>query len=358
MNTSMLPAAELHLHLEGTLEPETIFAIAERNKIALPYAHIDQLRARYAFTDLQSFLDLCYANVDVLRTAEDFADMTTAYLARAAAAGLRHAEVFLNPQAHTGRGVPLPEVMAGVASTLSESLRNHGLSTGLIVAFLRDESEESAMATLDGALALDAAFIGVGLDSAEAGNPPSKFAKVFQRARAEGLHRVAHAGEEGPPSYIWEALDVLGVERIDHGVRCLEDEQLVRRLVEDQVPLTVCPLSNVSLRVVHDIASHPLSTMLERGIKVTVNSDDPAYFGGYVDDNLDALTQAGHLTRADLVTLARNSIEASFADPERKQQLLSELAFSEPDGKHRGTPGRRASHSESLGGGQQTSRPC
>ena len=342
MHTSMLPAAELHLHLEGTLEPETIFAIAERNKIALPYANIDELRARYAFTDLQAFLDLCYTNVDVLRTAEDFADMTTAYLERAAAAGLRHAEVFLNPQAHTVRGVPLPEVMAGVASALSESLRTHGLSTGLIVAFLRDESEESAMATLDAALALDAAFIGVGLDSAEVGHPPSKFAKVFQRARAEGLHRVAHAGEEGPPSYIWEALDVLGVERIDHGVRCLEDEQLVRRLVEDQVPLTVCPLSNVSLRVVDDIASHPLSTMLERGIKVTVNSDDPAYFGGYVDDNLDALTQAGHLTRADLVTLARNSIEASFADPGRKQQLLDELgvALSEPDGRHRGTPGR------------------
>ena len=241
MHTSMLPAAELHLHLEGTLEPETIFAIAERNKIALPYANIDELRARYAFTDLQAFLDLCYTNVDVLRTAEDFADMTTAYLERAAAAGLRHAEVFLNPQAHTVRGVPLPEVMAGVASALSDSLRTHGLSTGLIVAFLRDESEESAMATLDAALALDAAFIGVGLDSAEVGHPPSKFAKVFQRARAEGLHRVAHAGEEGPPSYIWEALDVLGVERIDHGLRCLEDEQLVRRLVEglgaaDRVP--------------------------------------------------------------------------------------------------------------------------
>lgn len=341
MHTSMLPAAELHLHLEGTLEPETIFAIAERNKVALPYGDIDKLRARHAFTDLQSFLDLCYSSVDVLRTAEDFADMTTAYLKRAAAAGVRHAEVFLDPQAHTARGVPLPDIMAGVEGALAESLRTHGLSTGLIVAFLRDQSEESAMETLDAVLALDTAFIGVGLDSAEVGHPPSKFAGVFQRARAEGRHRVAHAGEEGPPSYIWRALDVLGVERIDHGVRCLEDEQLVRRLVEDQVPLTVCPLSNVCLRVVEDITSHPLPTMLGQGIKVTVNSDDPAYFGGYIDDNLDALTQAGRLTPGDLVTLARNSIEASFADPGRKEELLHELevAISESDGQHRGSSG-------------------
>lgn len=338
----MLPAAELHLHLEGTLEPETIFAIARRNKVALPCSSVDDLRARYAFTDLQSFLDQYYVNVDVLRTAEDFADMTTAYLERAAAAGLRHAEVFLDPQAHTSRGVPLPDVMAGVTSALSGALRTHGLSTGLILTFLRDESEESAMATLDAALALDAAFIGVGLDSAEVGHPPTKFAEVFQRARAEGLHLVAHAGEEGPPAYIWEALDVLGVERIDHGVRCLEDEQLVRRLVEEQVPLTVCPLSNVSLGVVDDIASHPLPAMLELGLKVTVNSDDPAYFGGYVDDNLDALVRAGHLTGADLATLARNSIEASFADPERKQQLLDELgvALDGSVGQGGGSPGR------------------
>jgi adenosine deaminase len=268
--------------------------------------------------------------------------MTTAYLERAAAAGLRHAEVFLDPQAHTARGVPLPEVMAGVTGALSGSLRTHGLSTGLILTFLRDMSEESAMATLDEALALDAGFIGIGLDSAEVGHPPSKFARVYERARAEGLHRVAHAGEEGPPSYIWGALDVLGVERIDHGVRCLEDDQLVGRLVEEQVPLTVCPLSNVSLRVVDDIASHPLPTMLERGLKVTVNSDDPAYFGGYVDDNLDALTRAGHVTNADLVMLARNSIEASFADDARKQQLLTELdaALSEPGDEERATPGR------------------
>jgi adenosine deaminase len=321
----MLPIAELHLHLEGTLEPETIFAIAERNRVELPYADIEELRARYAFTDLQSFLDLCYANVAVLRAGEDFADMTTAYLDRAAAAGVRHAEVFLNPQAHVERGVPLREVMAGVTGPLSESLRTRGVSSGLIVAFLRDQSEESAMATLDAVLALDAPLIGVGLDSAEVGHPPSKFARVFERARAEGLNCVAHAGEEGPPSYVWEALDLLRVQRIDHGIRCLEDDQLVQRLVQDQVPLTVCPLSNVSLKVVNSIASHPLPTMMERGLKVTVNSDDPAYFGGYVDDNFDALIGAGHLAADDLATLARNSIEASFADPSRKRQLIGEL---------------------------------
>ena len=328
MQFCMLPLAELHLHLEGTLEPETIFAIAERNEVNLPYADLDDLRSRYAFTDLQSFLDLCYANVAVLRTAEDFSDMTTAYLDRARGAGVRHAEVFLNPQAHTARSVPLREVMEGVSSALSESLRNRGVSTGLIVAFLRDESEASAMETLEAVLALGVPIIGIGLDSAEVGHPPSKFARVFDRAHAEGLHCVAHAGEEGPPSYIWEALDVLGVSRIDHGNRCLEDDQLVRRLAEEQVPLTVCPLSNVRLKVVSEIGSHPVATMLERGLMVTVNSDDPAYFGGYVDDNFDALIEAGHLGPADLATLARNSIEASFADSGRKRQLVEELDAS------------------------------
>ena len=327
----MLPIAELHLHLEGTLEPETIFAIGARNGVQLPYADLEELRARYAFTDLQSFLDLCYANVSVLRAAEDFADMTTAYLDRAAAAGVRHAEVFLDPQAHVGRGVPLGEVMEGVTGPLSASLRTHGMSSGLIVAFLRDESVESAMATLDSVLALGAPFIGVGLDSAEVGHPPSPFATVFERARAEGLHCVAHAGEEGPPGYVWEALDSLGAQRIDHGIRCLEDDQLVERLVRDQVPLTVCPLSNVSLRVVDSIAAHPLPTMLERGLKVTVSSDDPAYFGGYVDDNFDALVEAGLLSPDDLATLARNSIEASFADPRRKRELMGELDAARAD---------------------------
>lgn len=321
----MLPVAELHLHLEGTLEPETILRIAERNRIEMPYADLDELRARYAFRDLQSFLDLCYSNVTVLRTAEDFAEMTTAYLQRASAAGVRHAEVFLNPQAHTARGVPLAEIMEGVAGTLAQSLRSHDLSSELIIAFLRDESEASAMGTLDAVLALGVPFVGVGLDSAEVGNPPSKFAEVFGRARAEGLHRVAHAGEEGPPSYIWEALDLLHVERIDHGNRCLEDDALVRRLVSDQVPLTVCPLSNVSLKVVESIESHPMATMLRHGLKVTVNSDDPAYFGGYLDDNFDALIRADRVTPDDVATLARNSIDASFASADRKRRLREEL---------------------------------
>ena len=321
----MLPVAELHLHLEGTLEPETILRIAERNRIELPYADLDEFRARYAFLDLQDFLDLCYSNVVVLRTAEDFAEMTTAYLQRARAAGVRHAEVFLNPQAHIARGVPLEEIMEGVAGTLARSLRSHDLSSELIIAFLRDESEAFAMETLDAILALGVPFVGVGLDSAELGNPPSKFANVFGRARAEGLHRVAHAGEEGPPSYVWEALDLLHVERIDHGNRCLEDDALVHRLVSDQVPLTVCPLSNVSLKVVESIESHPIASMLHRGLRVTINSDDPAYFGGYLDDNFDVLTQAGHVTPGDLATLARNSIDASFATAGRKQQLHKEL---------------------------------
>jgi adenosine deaminase len=315
-----LPKAELHLHLEGTLEPETIFKLAERNHIRLPYADVDELAARYEFSDLQSFLDLYYANMATLRTAEDFADMTTAYLARAAVAGVRHAEVFLDPQAHTIRGVRLEAVLEGVASVLATSEQRFGISTGLIVAILRDHSAESAMSTLDSVLASGVDVLGVGLDSAEIGHPPSKFVEVFAKARAEGLRTVAHAGEEGPPSYVWEALDLLRVERIDHGVRSLEDDELVRRLVDEQIPLTVCPLSNVRLRVVPDLSHHPLPAMLERGLLVTVNSDDPAYFGGYVDDNYEALS----LPFETLRTLAANSIQASFLSNTQKSALLAD----------------------------------
>jgi adenosine deaminase len=315
-----LPKAELHLHLEGTLEPETIFKLAERNHIRLPYADVDELAARYEFSDLQSFLDLYYANMATLRTAEDFADMTTAYLARAAVAGVRHAEVFLDPQAHTIRGVRLEAVLEGVASVLATSEQRFGISTGLIVAILRDHSAESAMSTLDSVLASGVDVLGVGLDSAEVGHPPSKFVEVFAKARAEGLRTVAHAGEEGPPSYVWEALDLLQVERIDHGVRSLEDDELVRRLVDEQIPLTVCPLSNVRLRVVPDLSRHPLPAMLERGLLVTVNSDDPAYFGGYVDDNYEALS----LPYETLRTLAANSIQASFLSNTQKSALLAD----------------------------------
>jgi adenosine deaminase len=321
-----MPFAELHLHLEGTLEPETILRLAERNRIDLPYADIDELSAQYDFADLQSFLNLYYANMATLQTAADFAEMTNAYLARAARAGVRHAEVFLDPQAHLSRGIALEEVMDGVSTALESSLATHGVSSGLIIAMLRDHSAQSAMDVLDAVVALGKPILGIGLDSAEVGHPPSKFVDVFARARAEGLHLVAHAGEEGPPAYIWEALDLLGVERVDHGIRCLEDDALVERLVTEQTPLTVCPLSNVRLRVVDDIADHPLPVMLQRGLNVSVNSDDPAYFGGYLDDNVTAVRDALGLDEAALATLARNSVTASFADDTRKAELLAEIA--------------------------------
>jgi adenosine deaminase len=325
---TILPVAELHLHLEGTLEPETIFSLAERNKIALPYADVDELRARFDFSDLQSFLDLYYANMSTLQTAADFAEMTDAYLARAARAGVRHAEVFVDPQAHLLRGIALEEVMEGITSALDASVAVHGVSTGLIVSMLRDQSAESAMEVLDAVIALGTPILGIGLDSAEVGHPPSKFVDVYAKARAEGLHLVAHAGEEGPPEYIWEALDLLGVERIDHGIRCLEDERLVDRLVTERVPLTVCPLSNVSLKAVDHLSNHPLAAMLHKGLNVSVNSDDPSYFGGYVDDNLTGVRDALDLGAGDLVALARNSVTASFAEDGRKTEILAEIAVA------------------------------
>jgi adenosine deaminase len=261
-----LPVAELHLHIEGTLRPELIFALAERNGIALPYADLDELRARYEFTDLQSFLDLYYANMAVLQTEQDFADMTRAYLARAATAGVRHAEIMLDPQAHLSRGVALETCVNGVASVLAGSQEEFGISTLLIAAFLRDQSEDSALEVLEKLLAMDAPIAGIGLDSAEVGNPPSKFERLFARAKDAGLRRIAHAGEEGPPSYIIEALDLLEVERIDHGIRCMEDPELVERLVQELMPLTVCPLSNVRLRAVDTLAEHPLPGMLAAGL--------------------------------------------------------------------------------------------
>ena len=287
---------------------------------------MDALSSQYEFSDLQSFLDLYYANMATLQSAADFAEMTDAYLARAARGGVRHAEVFLDPQAHLIRGVALEDVMEGVSSALASSLDVHGISSGLIVTMLRDHSAASAMAVLDDVLALGIPIIGIGLDSAEVGHPPSKFVDVFAKARAEGLHLVAHAGEEGPPAYVWEALDLLGVERIDHGIRCLEDDHLVERLVAERIPLTVCPLSNVRLRVVDDIGAHPLPAMLDRGLHVTINSDDPAYFGGYLDDNLVAVRDAFHLDRTMLVQLARNSVDASFADASRKADLMAEIS--------------------------------
>ncbi|AOT58794.1 MULTISPECIES: adenosine deaminase [Streptomyces] len=322
-----LPKAELHLHIEGTLEPELAFALAARNGVDLPYADTDALRRAYRFEDLQSFLDLYYALMAVLRTEDDFAELADAYLARAAAQGVRHAEVFFDPQAHTSRGVPFGTVVEGLARALEGAEERHGVTTRLIMCFLRDESAESAMATLEEARPYLSRITGVGLDSAEVGHPPAKFREVYEAAAALGLRRVAHAGEEGPPSYIREALDLLGVERVDHGLRALEDPELVERLVREGVPLTLCPLSNVRLRAVDALADHPLKAMMDAGLLVTVNSDDPAYFGGYAGDNLGAVRDALALTGEDLRRLARNSFRAAFLDDdeERRARYLAEV---------------------------------
>ncbi|WP_329486463.1 adenosine deaminase [Kitasatospora sp. NBC_01246] len=321
-----LPKAELHLHIEGTLEPELAFALAARNGVTLPYADTEELRRAYSFSDLQSFLDLYYALMTVLRTEADFADLADAYLARAAGQGVRHAEIFFDPQAHTARGVPLDVVVEGLGRALDRSEERYGVSTRLIMCFLRDETAESALETFEAARPHFGRITGIGLDSAEVGNPPAKFREVYRRAAEAGLHRVAHAGEEGPASYVTEALDVLGVERIDHGLRCLEDPALVDRLVREQIPLTLCPLSNVRLRCVDTLADHPLPAMLAAGLLVTVNSDDPAYFGGYVDDNYRAVAGALALAPETLRLLAANSFRASFLDEDRRAALLAEVA--------------------------------
>ncbi|MFJ5259668.1 adenosine deaminase [Streptomyces sp. NPDC088387] len=322
-----LPKAELHLHIEGTLEPDLAFELAARNGVTLPYADTDALREAYLFADLQSFLDLYYALMAVLRTERDFEDLASAYLARAAAQGVRHAEIFFDPQAHIARGVPMETVVEGLWRALGPSAENHGVSTRLIMCFLRDESAESALATLDAAKPFLDRITAVGLDSAEVGHPPAKFREVYEAAAALGLRRVAHAGEEGPPAYITEALDVLGVERIDHGLRCMEDPALVERLVRERVPLTVCPLSNVRLRAVANLADHPLAAMLDAGLMCTVNSDDPAYFGGYAGDNLDAVGLALGLGEGRLRELARNSFLASFLEDDEglRARYLAEV---------------------------------
>ncbi|MFF8829526.1 adenosine deaminase [Streptomyces sp. NPDC015131] len=322
-----LPKAELHLHIEGTLEPELAFALAARNGVTLPYADTEELRRAYLFTDLQSFLDLYYGLMAVLRTADDFTELADAYLARAASQGVRHAEIFFDPQAHTERGVPFGTVVEGLARALDRSEERHGVSTRLIMCFLRDKSAESAMETLRAAEPYLRHITGVGLDSAEVGHPPSKFAEVYEVAGALGLRKVAHAGEEGPPAYIREALDVLGVERIDHGLRAMEDDELVARLVRERVPLTLCPLSNVRLRAVDVLEDHPLPSMMAAGLMVTVNSDDPAYFGGYAGDTFHAVREALALGEEQLRELARNSFLASFLDDDedRRARYLAEV---------------------------------
>jgi len=319
-----LPKAELHLHIEGTLEPELMFALAERNRITLPYADVDAVRRAYVFSDLQSFLDVYYAGCSVLVTADDFADLTRAYLARAAADGVRHAEIFFDPQTHTDRGIPFETVLDGITAALDAGRRDLGITSELILCFLRHLSADAAMATLEQALPHGARIVAVGLDSSEQGHPPEKFRAVFDRARAEGFLAVAHAGEEGPAEYVRQALDLLHVRRVDHGNACLDDAALVERLVREQVPLTVCPLSNVRLKVVPDLAVHPLRRMLDIGLCVTVNSDDPAYFGGYIGTNLSQTAAALDLTDDDVVTLARNSFVASFlADADRAAHLAA-----------------------------------
>jgi adenosine deaminase len=320
-----LPKVELHVHVEGTLEPELMFELAARNGVRLPYGSVEEVRRAYQFTDLQSFLDLYYAGARVLVTEQDFFDLAWAYLTRVAAQTVRHVELFFDPQTHTDRGVPFETVVTGLHRALAEGERRLGVSWRLILCFLRHLSAEAAMTTLEQALPFRDRIVGVGLDSSEVGHPPEKFARVFARARAEGFRAVAHAGEEGPPAYIWQALDLLGVERIDHGVRCLEDPRLVARLVAERVPLTVCPLSNVRLRVFPTLAEHNLKRLLDAGLRVTVNSDDPAYFGGYVLENYRAAQAALGLSRDDVRRLARNAIEASFLDPRAKQTLVTEL---------------------------------
>jgi adenine deaminase len=320
-----MPKAELHMHIEGSLEPELIFELARRNGVALAYPSVEALRAAYAFTDLQSFLDIYYAGASVLLKEQDFHDMAWAYLLKARADNVVHTEMFFDPQTHTERGVPFEVVIKGLSSACERAKSELGVSASLIMCFLRHLSEEDAVKTLEQSLPWRAHFIGVGLDSSERGHPPEKFAAVFARCRELGLHIVAHAGEEGPPAYIISALDVLKVERIDHGVRCLEDPALVERLARQGTALTVCPLSNIKLCVFKTMKEHNLKTLLAHGLRATVNSDDPAYFGGYMNQNFLACLDALDLSADELYTLARNSFEASFVDASTKAGWVAQL---------------------------------
>src|SRR5262245_43347578 len=320
-----LPKVELHLHIEGTREPELMFALAAKHGAKLPYSSGAEVRAAYAFNDLQSFLDLYYAGCGVLRDRRDFYALAMAYFTRVHADNVVHAELFFDPQSHTSRGIAMEVVIGGLRDAMEDALRRYGITSELILCFLRHLSEADALATLDAALPFRSEFIGVGLDSGERGNPPSKFERVFAKARALGLHPVAHAGEEGPAGYIREALDLLRVERVDHGVRCDEDPALVERLVRERIPLTVCPLSNLKLCVVPDLRAHNFARLLRRGVAVTINSDDPAYFGGYIADNYRATTVALDLTAAELVTVAENAARASFLPATAKTALLGQI---------------------------------
>ena len=320
-----LPKAELHVHVEGTLEPEMMFDLAARNGVELPFASVAEVRAAYVFDDLQSFLDIYYQGAAVLQKEQDFYDLMYAYLVRVVADGVRRAEIFFDPQTHTERGIGFPVFMEGFLRAMADAADRFGISSALILCFLRHLSGDDAVATWNEAADYRDRILGVGLDSSEVGNPPDRFEEVFRLAREAGLHAVAHAGEEGPPAYILGALDVLGAERIDHGLRGEEDEEVVERLIVDGVPLTMCPLSNVKLRAFDRLENHNLKRLLDRGVRVTVNSDDPAYFGGYVGDNYVSAAAALGLTDDDLLAIARNSLEASFLPDREKAALVSEL---------------------------------
>ena len=319
-----LPKVELHLHIEGTLEPEMLLTLARRNGVHIPYRTIDAARAAYQFADLQSFLHVYYLGGSVLRKERDFYELTQAYLARCKVQRIRHAELFFDPQTHLANGVALEAVIGGIHAALRDAERDWDISSALILCFERDRDPEPAVALLERACRLGG-IAGIGLDSAELGHPPGRFQEVFAVAGSLGLHRVAHAGEEGPPAYIWQALDVLGVERIDHGVRCLEDPVLVHRLVDDRIPLTVCPFSNVALKVFDQLSTHNLARLLKAGLWVTINSDDPAYFGGYLNENMIDTLSSLDLTARDALILERNAVTAAFCSDQRKQSLLKEL---------------------------------
>jgi adenine deaminase len=320
-----LPKCELHIHIEGSLEPELLFALAARNNIRLPYESVDALRWAYQFTELQDFLNLYYRGMSVLITGQDFFDLAWAYLERAHADNVQHVEMFFDPQGHTSRGIAFETVVNGLHRACREARDRLGINASLIMCFLRDLDEADAERTLDAALAHKAKIIGVGLDSAERGHPPSKFKRVFNRAHDAGFHCFCHAGEEGPPAYVWEALDLLGVKRIDHGNRALEDAALVGRLAREKIPLTVCPLSNLRLRVVDDLKHHPLRDMMQKDLLVTLNSDDPAYFGGYVNDNYRALERAISLTPHEIVAVVRNGFSAAMMSEDDRKAALSQF---------------------------------
>ena len=320
-----MPKAELHIHIEGSLEPELIFALAQRNNVALAYSSVEELRSAYAFTNLQSFLDIYYAGASVLLKEQDFYDMAHAYFVKAAADNVVHAELFFDPQTHTARSVAIDVVINGLHRACVDAQKEFGITASLIMCFLRHLSEQEAFETLEQALPFQDKIIGIGLDSGEVNNPPEKFARVFARCRELGFHLVAHAGEEGPPAYIWTALDVLKVERIDHGVQAINDPSLMLRLARDRIALTVCPLSNLKLCVFPDLASHNLKQLLDAGLAATVNSDDPAYFGGYMNDNFTQTFAATGMTTQHAYTLARNSFEASFAGADTRARYIAQL---------------------------------